>query len=196
MKGLLFVACLATGLFNAAYGQYGEVYGTVVDETEEAIISAQVVLYKNGAVAGAALTGFDGYFSVRPLAEGTYDASISYLGYQRDSVSAIPVSVNGGTRMISKLEPLTERQLNGRPRFSIPTPDTFTRHHVYQKLAESWNPTSLTICVLPSSSRNSSERPVIDRNHVGPKPARPLSEPTMPGSRTVITAKELERMPY
>ena len=132
MKCLAFLACITTCLANSAFGQSGEIYGTVTDGNREPLINARIAVSKGGRIAGEVITDFDGNFSIKPLEPGIYSASFFYYGYWRDSVSAIPVSIDGGTRVNSTQKPMTDGELGGRSRFALLTLDTFLTHRIYQ----------------------------------------------------------------
>jgi len=65
------------------------IQGIIVDENEETLQSATVVILSeiDSTMAGFALTGADGRFIVRDLGEGSYSLQISFLGYEQYSES-------------------------------------------------------------------------------------------------------------
>ncbi len=82
MKRLLlfFVSFALSTAALLAQGSFGEVQGRVVDEKNEGIPFANVVVSLNGIQVNGAATDFDGYFSIKPLDPGKYQVVASYLG--------------------------------------------------------------------------------------------------------------------
>jgi Carboxypeptidase regulatory-like domain/TonB-dependent Receptor Plug Domain len=89
---LLFVLI---GLSSAAFAQ-GEIYGRVLDNKKEPLISASVQVYQGGILKGGTVTDFDGLYSIKPLDAGYYQVLVSYTGL--DSMRETDVVVTAGLR--------------------------------------------------------------------------------------------------
>ena len=156
MKKLLTTLC-ALLLCSPLFAQ-GGLHGTVTDAGNHPITNATVKLTRGGRPQANVLTDFDGKYSIAPLLAGTYEATVSYTGFQKDSVSGIVVTEAGST------------QLNFR-------------------LVSSRAATEIAVDDL-SAARSVATAGVHVRRY-----ERPLIEPKQPGSRTVLTEKEIEKMP-
>lgn len=98
----LFVL-LFTSIAGAAWAQTGEIYGTVVDEKGEPMISASVQVTEGGIQKGGAVTDLDGKFSVKPLSPGEYQVRITFTGYKQTLIDGVNV-VSGGVKVNVKME--------------------------------------------------------------------------------------------
>lgn len=83
-----FVALLQGAL--ALQAQTGGIEGLVLDEEGLGVIGANVLL--DGHPGKGAVTDVDGRFSLSGLEPGTYGITISYISYQKKSVSGIVVN--------------------------------------------------------------------------------------------------------
>lgn len=102
---VFFLFSIACSIIASA--QVGSVEGIVLDEkTEEGIPFANVVMEVNGTLRGAQ-TDFDGYFRILPIPVGTYQLTISFVGYVTDT-SQVEVIENQLTKMLVKLEETSE----------------------------------------------------------------------------------------
>jgi len=104
---LLFVS-----IAGAAFGQTGEIYGTVLDEKKEPMIGAVVQVEQGGIVRGGAPTDIDGNYSIKPLQPGTYDVRISSTGYKVQLIHDVLVSPNASMRVNKAME-VNENALKG-----------------------------------------------------------------------------------
>ena len=82
MKALFSILTLLLFTFKM-HAQNGEIAGKVTDENGEGIPKATVSLASaTGVPQGKSIyTDYDGNFSLRPLAAGTYNLQVSYVGY-------------------------------------------------------------------------------------------------------------------
>ena len=87
---LLFVAMLLTSV--ALGGTTGKISGTVKDsQTGEALIGASVVIEGTSIGAAADLNGF---YVLLNIAPGTYTIAASAVGYHRQEISNVSVSID------------------------------------------------------------------------------------------------------
>ncbi|MBI9033681.1 MAG: mucoidy inhibitor MuiA family protein [Bacteroidales bacterium] len=74
-------------------GNSGTMKGRVVDsETQEPIPFANVVIEQGGQQRGGASTDFDGYYTIKPIAPGTYSLTGRYVGYQPKQINGVTVN--------------------------------------------------------------------------------------------------------
>lgn len=79
---LLFAAMFFSAA--ATYAQTAKISGTVKEENGEALISANVVI--DATKGWAAVTDFDGNYSIEKLPAGTYDVAIRYVGKDEQKI--------------------------------------------------------------------------------------------------------------
>lgn len=158
---------LFTSVSGLALAQ-GEIYGTITDETGEPIINAQVFVTQGGIDKGAVVTDFDGRYSVKPLTAGSYDVRVNYVGYKVDIIEGVTVSGEGGSILNFKLERASNPN-NGAAAGTAPGG------------------------TAPSGTGG--PRTIVEVEKRASRYVRPLIEPKQPGSRTVLTDKEIEKMP-
>ena len=85
---LLFVS-----IAGAAFGQAGEISGTVYDEKKEPIIGAVVQVFQAGVQRGGDVTNEDGKYSVKPLSPAQdYEVRVKYTGYKEIQLRNIRVT--------------------------------------------------------------------------------------------------------
>ena len=104
---VLFIAVLAGfTVYTAAYaGTTGKIAGEAKDkQTGEPLVGASVVLV--GTTMGAA-TNIDGYYVILNVPPGTYSISCSGVGYNKETVSGVKVSVDLTTSLDFKLQSTT-----------------------------------------------------------------------------------------
>lgn len=80
---------------HTAYSQAGEIYGNIIDSaTSDPFAYAIVKVFNTGTekLAGGATTNEDGEFAVKRLPLGTYDVSISFIGYETKTLRSIELS--------------------------------------------------------------------------------------------------------
>lgn len=85
MKGFIsfFAAVLLISSAGLAQVGSGTLKGTVTDgDLGDPLPFASVVVFLNGNQVSGTNTDFDGKFTIKPIAPGTYDVLISFVGYQ------------------------------------------------------------------------------------------------------------------
>lgn len=107
----LFILMLL-GTAGTAFGQNGEIYGTITDETNNPFPGVIIKVTQGGLVKGGATTEDDGSYSVKPLQPGTYTIQFSSMGYSTLEVSSITVS-SGGSVKINKKMQVQPKELTG-----------------------------------------------------------------------------------
>ena len=76
----------------------GTMKGTITDKkTNEPLPFVNVVVMQDGKQVHGGTTDFDGVFTIKPLAVGTYDIEVSSVGYNRYQRTGIQVKATGFT---------------------------------------------------------------------------------------------------
>ena len=76
----------------------GILKGIVTEKrTGEPLISCNVVVKQNGEIIGGARTDFDGVYTIKGLAKGTYNVEVSYMGYNTVVLRNYNVKAEGFT---------------------------------------------------------------------------------------------------
>ncbi len=76
----------------------GTMKGTITDKkTGEALPFVNVVVLQDGKQVHGGTTDFDGVFTIKPLAVGTYDIKVSFVGYSPYERTGIQVKATGFT---------------------------------------------------------------------------------------------------
>ncbi len=84
----------------------GSVTGTVVDaETGETLIGVNVVL--QGTSIGTS-TNIDGQYTIRNVEPGSYTLEVSYISFQKQTITGVEVNAGQATRLDLTLQPETE----------------------------------------------------------------------------------------
>ena len=97
----LTLVVLATSSAFAQVGS-GTLQGTVKDKkTGEALPFVSVVVENRGTRVAGGQTDFDGLFKIGPIEPGTYDVTVSYVGYQPMKQTGVIINSN----KITFLEP-------------------------------------------------------------------------------------------
>ncbi|GAA4463336.1 hypothetical protein GCM10023093_11550 [Nemorincola caseinilytica] len=68
---------------NDTYVGIGQIVGTIMDEKNQPMAGAVVMVIKGGVTKGGAATDFDGNYMVRPLDPGIYTVEVQYAGYAK-----------------------------------------------------------------------------------------------------------------
>ncbi|MDY5969474.1 MAG: TonB-dependent receptor [Bacteroidales bacterium] len=106
-KVLLTIGLLLAA--NVAVMAQGTLRGTVKDATTgEAVISATVLAKQDGQMVGGGTTDFDGMYTIKGLAVGTYDIEVSYVGYAKILKTGVEVKSNDYTIQNFSLKPAAE----------------------------------------------------------------------------------------
>lgn len=85
----LIFTMLAVAIF--AQAQSAEISGKVTDDKGEPVPFANVSTLVNGSLIGAQ-TDFDGFYSIKPLPAGSYELTISYVGFEKQIISGVIVN--------------------------------------------------------------------------------------------------------
>ncbi len=94
MKRIIgYLLCLVL-MFTEYTVSAQEIAGRVIDEKKEPLPSAVIQVYQGNVLKGGSMTGYDGYYSIKPLQPGTYNVLALFSGY--DSVMAVNVVVKAG----------------------------------------------------------------------------------------------------
>ena len=96
LRHIVLLCILATGI-STAWAQVGSgtLKGKVTDvDTKDPVPFASVVLFLNGNQVTGATTDFDGEYTIKPIAPGTYDALFTFVGYQPQRVTGVVITAN------------------------------------------------------------------------------------------------------
>ena len=96
LRHIVLLCLLATG-FTSAWAQVGSgtLKGKVTDvDTKEPVPFASVVLFLNGNQAAGTTTDFDGEYTIKPIAPGTYEALVTFVGYQPQRITGVVITAN------------------------------------------------------------------------------------------------------
>jgi hypothetical protein len=89
----VILICSALSL-NAQVGA-GTLQGTVKDKkTAEAVPFASIIVENQGARVAGGQSDFDGNYKISPIEPGTYDVTVSYVGYQPTKITGVVVNSN------------------------------------------------------------------------------------------------------
>jgi Ca-activated chloride channel family protein len=102
-KILIQVVVLLVFLSSGLYAQSGGIKGTILDEKGQPLISATIQISSGGIVRGGTVTDFDGNYLVKPLAAGSYDVKIAYLGYVTELIRNVAVIADQTTVVNKRL---------------------------------------------------------------------------------------------
>lgn len=92
-SAVAFIVCSVLGL-NAQVGS-GSLQGVVKDKKSgEPLPFVSVVVENRGTRIAATQTDFDGNYKISPIDPGTYDVTVSYVGYQPMKVTGVVVNSN------------------------------------------------------------------------------------------------------
>ena len=95
LKKLLFTFVLFVVSSGFVFGQSGALKGKVTDKnTKEPIPFANVVVMQGGTMVNGASTDFDGNYTVKPLAPGTYSIKVTNIGYGDMVLTGILISAD------------------------------------------------------------------------------------------------------
>ena len=96
LRHIVLLCLLATGI-TSAWAQVGSgtLKGKVTDvDTKEPVPFASVVLFLNGNQAAGTTTDFDGEYTIKPIAPGTYEALVTFVGYQPQRITGVVITAN------------------------------------------------------------------------------------------------------
>ncbi len=87
----IFVLLVYCSTVQPCQAQHGEISGKItVEHSNEGLPFANVYIEVNGLPRGAQ-TDFDGFYSIKPVPPGTYDLTVEYIGYQKQSITGVEV---------------------------------------------------------------------------------------------------------
>ena len=110
MKRSILFALFLIGFFSISFAQSGgEIQGRVVDQNNEGIPFANVVVFLNDVQINGASTDLDGYFSIKPISPGRYKVVASYIG-KTVNVNDVIISA-GKTTFLNKIVVNTAQEL-------------------------------------------------------------------------------------
>ena len=90
---LPLIAMLFIGI--GAFAQSGEIRGKVTEKGgKEVVPFASVAALLNGTQIQAAVTDFDGNFSIKPLNPGKYDVKATCVGYNAQAIQGVLVTID------------------------------------------------------------------------------------------------------
>jgi len=90
MKNLILIILLIGSLNNVWAQENGTIRGKVVDENGQSLPLANIVTEVYGKIIGTT-TDIDGYFVLKPLPEGKYDITVSFIGYSNYKLKGIEI---------------------------------------------------------------------------------------------------------
>jgi Carboxypeptidase regulatory-like domain len=93
MKKQLTILILLLGISFYSLAQTNLQGKVTASETGEEIISANLVIKKNGIFVAGVSTDFNGNYSIN-LDPGTYDVTVSYLGYPDNLIMGVVIKVD------------------------------------------------------------------------------------------------------
>ena len=97
MKGFIsfFAAVLLISSTGLAQVGSGTLKGTVTDgDLGDPLPFASVVVFLNGNQVSGTNTDFDGKYTIKPIAPGTYDVLLSFVGYQPKKITGVKITAN------------------------------------------------------------------------------------------------------
>ncbi|MGN8224291.1 TonB-dependent receptor [Gracilimonas sp. BCB1] len=101
------LVCFALSIsFNLKAQDVGTITGTVVDaESGETLIGVNVVL--QGTTIGTS-TNLDGQYTIRNIEQGSYTLEVSYISFQKQTITGVEVNSGQVTKLDITLQPETE----------------------------------------------------------------------------------------
>ena len=88
-----------------AFSQDGALKGRVTDsDTKDAIPFAQVVIKLGGKIMNGATTDINGDYTIKPIAAGSYDVEVSFMGYGKQRVTNMVIKANTDNFLDFKME--------------------------------------------------------------------------------------------
>ncbi len=93
LRNLLLTIGFILSANLVVFSQSGALKGKIFDkETKEPIPFANIVMEVGGTMSGGATSDFDGNFTIKPIAPGTYDLKATYVGYKTVIVKGMVIS--------------------------------------------------------------------------------------------------------
>ena len=93
MKKLFSLFALILTATSALLAQDGTLQGRIMDgsKKDEGVSFATVVLLRNGSQVTGAVADIDGNYIIKPIQPGTYDLTVSFLGYASSTLTGIQI---------------------------------------------------------------------------------------------------------
>ncbi len=138
---------------NAQVGS-GTLQGTVKDKkTGEALPFVSVIVENRGTRVASGSSDFDGNFRITPIEPGTYDVTVSFVGYQPQKLSGVLVNSNKITFINPELTSGVELKEVEVVRYKVPLIDkdggasgsTVSREQIAKMPARSVNGVATTV---------------------------------------------------
>ncbi len=101
---IILITVLVT-LTGNSFGQFGELRGTVIDSTSGLPLTGATISWESGEVLKGTTTDEKGEFVIKPLIPGSYDLTVSFVTYKKQTYNAITVSAEKATYIDVKLVP-------------------------------------------------------------------------------------------
>ena len=104
---LLALVCFALSIsFNLKAQETGTLTGTIVDaESGETLIGVNVLI--EGTMKGTS-TNLDGQYTIRDIDPGTYTLMVSYISFQKQTITGVEVEAGETVKLDITLQPETE----------------------------------------------------------------------------------------
>jgi hypothetical protein len=99
MKTNILISILLLGFSTLTIGQDAQIKGKVWDASLNAPLSFANVYVEYGDKVIGTTTDFDGHFVLKPLTSGTYNLTVSMVGYQTTTTIGVLVKNNKTTRL-------------------------------------------------------------------------------------------------
>ncbi len=118
------VAILCTAIISNAQVGSGTLQGTVKDKkSSEPIPFTSIVVENQGARVAGGQSDFDGNYKISPIDPGTYDVTVSYVGYQPMKITGVIVNSNKITFQNFELNSGVELEKVEVVRYKVPLID-------------------------------------------------------------------------
>lgn len=107
MNRIIRIVAMLLVITNFAVAQgnnSGEIYGRITDEKGESLDAASVSAYQGGVLKGGKRSDLNGNYIIKPLAPGTYNVKVTFLGYPTQEIQGVVVRSEGRTKIDVKME--------------------------------------------------------------------------------------------
>ena len=111
MLRLLTALIFLSGIANAQNA--GEIYGRITDEKKQGLDFASVTASSGGVVKGGGKTDINGNYKIKPLAPGTYDVKVTYVGYKEEILQGVVVGNDKRIEVDFQLEKKSDKSATG-----------------------------------------------------------------------------------
>lgn len=97
MKTIITLLAMLGVFATSAQQKQGAIKGTVKDDIGESVPFVNVILLQLDSVILVTTTNFDGNYVLKPIPQGEYDVKFSFVGYQTNTITYIPVKIDTST---------------------------------------------------------------------------------------------------